>query len=607
MARALVVGDVRDGELAAKLRAAGATGVDRVPAAALPRALHETVGPDGVLVVAGDLIAHGTVLRHLLTVPGGGSVALTGTADDLGAPVSVARGQVTGCGGPPVPPAAPATFLGALRLSPETVAAVPRAAGRGEGPGAVDALLADLHAAGARIGTQPVRLLVAGRAAGDADAAALRHRLDAVDEDAAALRLAVKEQDDFFTTFAISTWSPHVTRLAARLGLTPSMVTALSVVLAVVAAAGFVRGTRAGLVTGGVLLYLSFVLDCVDGQVARYTRRFGAFGGWLDTMADRTKEYLAYAGLAWGAERAGIEGVWPLAVAAMVLQTVRHQTDFWYGALHDEAARRPAADVGGALGRMSVRVQSGGRSAAYWLKRIVVFPIGERWALMAVVAALGDGRAALLAVLACGAFAAAYTLTLRTLRARVMRVPVLAGADLPAVRDEQGRERAPARSRLRPLPLTGLALLAALAALAVAVGTLPGGRPGAVLLVLAAAGLAVLPRARPHDGALDWLVPAALRGTEYVALVALGAAFAVPWPWIFGATAVLALRHYDQQTRLEKGAPAARRLAWDVSWELRLAAVLVLVWFAPVAAFAAAALYVGVLLALQVRRSWVTG
>ena len=58
-------------------------------------------------------------------------------------------------------------------------------------------------------------------------------------------------------------------------------------------------------------------------------------------MADRAKEYLVYAGLAAGAERVGLTYAWALAIAAIVLQTVRHMTDTWYGALHDEAARRP--------------------------------------------------------------------------------------------------------------------------------------------------------------------------------------------------------------------------------------------------------------------------
>ena len=75
---------------------------------------------------------------------------------------------------------------------------------------------------------------------------------------------------------------------------------------AVAAALAFWQASRPAMIAGGVLLYLGFVLDCVDGQLARYTRRFDAFGGWLDTMADRGKEYVVYAGLAAGADRLGL-------------------------------------------------------------------------------------------------------------------------------------------------------------------------------------------------------------------------------------------------------------------------------------------------------------
>ena len=173
--------------------------------------------------------------------------------------------------------------------------------------------------------------------------------------------------------------------------------TAASVVLAALAAGAFAVASRPAMVAGAVLLYLGFVLDCVDGQLARYTRRFSAFGGWLDTMADRAKEYAVYAGLAAG-QRAGLAEAWSLAIAAMALQTVRHMTDTWYGV----AARRggaPAAagaaasgGVGDRLSAASDRVQADAGSVAYWLKRIVVFPIGERWAPIALTAALFDGR-----------------------------------------------------------------------------------------------------------------------------------------------------------------------------------------------------------------------
>ena len=191
-----------------------------------------------------------------------------------------------------------------------------------------------------------------------------------------------------------------------------------------------------------MLLYLGFVLDCVDGQVARYTRHFSAWGGWLDTMADRAKEYVVYAGLGYGATQAGFRYGWALAIAAITLQTVRHMTDTWYGVLHDEAARRPKAvgtgggGIGDKLNAASNRVQADTGSVSYWLKRTVVFPIGERWALIAITVALFGPLVSLYAVLAWGVLAFAYTGALRTLRARWMRVPVLDTVDATLHRDD---------------------------------------------------------------------------------------------------------------------------------------------------------------------------
>src|SRR4051812_48702322 len=97
-------------------------------------------------------------------------------------------------------------------------------------------------------------------------------------EDDARLRAAVKANDGFFTTFFVSSYSPHVVRWAARAGLTPNQVTVFSMFLGVLAAAGFATGERFGLIAGAVLLQAAFLFDCVDGQLARYTQRFSALG-----------------------------------------------------------------------------------------------------------------------------------------------------------------------------------------------------------------------------------------------------------------------------------------------------------------------------------------
>jgi phosphatidylglycerophosphate synthase len=347
----------------------------------------------------------------------------------------------------------------------------------------------------------------------------------------------------------------------------------------VAAALAFWQASRPAMIGGAILLYLGFVLDCVDGQLARYTRTFGAFGGWLDTMADRAKEYAVYAGLAAGAERVGLPYAWPLAITAILLQTVRHMTDTWYGALHDEAAARPrpqaAAGVGARLSAASTKVQGDTGSVAYWLKRIVVFPIGERWALIAVLAAVSNGRVALITVVAWGLLAFAYTLALRSLRSLSMRVGVLDTVDTMRHRDDGPLTRSILTRAGLNAPLA-FAALGAVAAFALVVSLLAGwlDPPARVPFVLAAllvlaAGLSA--RAR-HGGPLDWLVPAALRAGEYLLVVAVGLIGSVPTPIVFLLLFTLALRHYDLTARMEKSAPTGKGEAGGVTlgWDVRV-------------------------------------
>ncbi len=546
-------------DLTAALHAAGAGAVERVwPANEPANRLRDIArraqdAGEPLLICADNLVAHPSLLWTLATEPAGRSTALV-VADAEG-DLREERGRVL-----PLTADAPGTvrYAGAIWLAPADLPLLIKAADR------PDLLPALLEAGLTPIATR-VRLLHAELVHTDAELAGARARIAAVDEDKARLRLAVKEKDDFFTTYAVSTWSPLVTKAAARLGLTPSGVTAWSVLFAVGAALAFWQASRPAMVAGGILLYLGFVLDCVDGQLARYTRRFGAFGGWLDTMADRAKEYAAYAGLAAGAERIGLPHAWPLAITAIVLQTVRHMTDTWYGALHDEAAARPrqpaAGGVGARLSAASNRVQGDTGSLAYWLKRIVVFPIGERWALIAVLAIFTDGRVALAAVVLFGLLAFAYTLALRSLRSLSMRVGVLNTVDTMRHRDDGPLTRHLLSRAGLGAPLA-VAAVAAIAALALMAGLLTGWPEPPATVALVVAGVLVLgaglsARAR-HDGPLDWLVPAFLRAAEYGLVIAVGVSGSVPTPVTYLLLFALALRHYDLTARMEKAAPDGR-------------------------------------------------
>ncbi|WP_279575667.1 CDP-alcohol phosphatidyltransferase family protein [Actinomadura barringtoniae] len=389
----------------------------------------------------------------------------------------------------------PATgFPGALRVPAARVGALADTAGRlvlELGPD--DDVVARL---GSDLGT-PVAdcldpRLACLRADGGPAAHAARTAVEAVDEDKVRLHNAVKGDDGFFTTFAVSTYSRYIARWAAGRGLTPNMVTSISMGIALVAAVWFAAGTRTGMIIGAVLFYLSFVFDCVDGQLARYTRQFSTLGAWLDAVFDRGKEYVVFAGLAIGSSVAAFDSsvhagnVWALAVAALALQTVRHMIDFSFGtsrrcrtlaralardeaeaagaaevaevepvaakepervaAAHDglvsegavvfappardEAAdgvapaarkaepeavsEKKASDRGSLVARLS-RSTSQVR-ALHWAKKIIVLPIGERFALIAITAALFNARVTFAALLLWGWVAAMYTLTGRVMR-----------------------------------------------------------------------------------------------------------------------------------------------------------------------------------------------
>ncbi|MDI6100519.1 DUF5941 domain-containing protein [Actinoplanes sp. NEAU-A12] len=589
------------GELTGALRAAGISAIDRLaPGADEVAHLRELArlardADESLLICADNLVAHPSLLWTLATEPAGRSTVLV--VPDPAGDLKEDRGRVIAT----TPGSGTVRYLGAMCVAPADLPLLQKAADHPD-------VLAEMLADGFVPVATRVRLLHAEQVDSPERLAAARDAVAAVDEDAARLRLAVKEQDDFFTTYAVSTWSPLVTRAAARLRLSPTAVTGLSVLFAVGAALLFWQASRLSMVLGGVLLYLGFVLDCVDGQLARYTRNFDAFGGWLDTMADRAKEYTVYAGLAAGADRLGLPYAWPLAITAILLQTARHMTDTWYGALHDEAAARPAPAAAGGVGARltaaSVKAQSQRGSLIYWAKRIVVFPIGERWALISVLAAVTNGRVALAAVVGFGLLAAAYTLALRSLRALSMRVGVLNTVDTGRHRDDGPLVRA-VLSRVgagRPLPLAAVFTAYALVTVAVFATGDPSRYPWLLALVAVPVLLAGFPGRTRHGRALDWLVPAALRAAEYLIVAAVGLYGEVPPPLVFLLLFTLTLRHYDLTARMEKGAPATRAGGAILGWDGRvlLLALAALLGYATAGTVALAAVVAGAFLVTAV-------
>ncbi|MCX5250547.1 CDP-alcohol phosphatidyltransferase family protein [Streptomyces sp. NBC_00201] len=376
-----------------------------------------------------------------------------------------------------------------------------------------------------------------------------------VDEEAVRLKSAVKSRDGFFTTFCISPYSRYLARWCARRGLTPNQVTTASLLTALIAAGCAATGTRVGFVAAGILLICSFVLDCTDGQLARYSLQYSTLGAWLDATFDRAKEYAYYAGLALGAARGGGgDDVWALALGAMILQTCRHVVDFSFNeANHDATANTsPTAALSDKLDSVGWTV---------WVRRMIVLPIGERWAMIAVLTAVTTPRITFYVLLAGCAFAATYTTAgrvLRSLTRRAQRTDRAAQA-LADLADNGPLASLVARAtRVR----LGAPLLVATAGAAVLAVSLVSGVTwapvaGAVVYTVTA-GQALY---RPLKGALDWLVPPLFRFAEYGTVLVLAAKADVngALPAAFGLVAAVAYHHYDTVYRIRgnAGAPPA--------------------------------------------------
>ena len=356
--------------------------------------------------------------------------------------------------------------------------------------------------------------------------------------------LANRVDDGFYSTMVVRRASKPLTRIAIRAGWTPNAITIVSLIVGLAAAASFATGSWVWVLAGAVLLQLSLVIDCVDGEVARATGRFSSLGAWLDAATDRVKEFAVYAGLAIGAGRNG-DDVWWVAIVLIVLQTSRHMSDYDFARIQKtREAQAPRADIrdpsdplpegeGRLAGAVQVSARVNRRSAIRWMKKILHMPIGERWLMLSVLSVVAGPRWALIGLLIAGGVALTYVAI-----GRIVRSLTWSGRSAPDGVDVL-------RAQLDAGPV--------------------------------AAGLArLMPGIRPRlDGRFGWGVPPVLRAVELggiawiMAISTVGLSAATFWLLFF-----VAYHHYDNLYRSLQGSVAPRWLTYmGLGWEGRLGIV----------------------------------
>jgi phosphatidylglycerophosphate synthase len=91
-----------------------------------------------------------------------------------------------------------------------------------------------------------------------------------------------------------------LSRLLIHTRISPNVISVVAMLIGVLAAWCFSRGTREGMILGAIVLQVSGVADCVDGDLARMMHKESAVGKWLDFAGGQLVHLCLFAGMGAG-------------------------------------------------------------------------------------------------------------------------------------------------------------------------------------------------------------------------------------------------------------------------------------------------------------------
>ena len=323
-------------------------------------------------------------------------------------------------------------FAGAIRISQrqreDVIKALEGAANSELSGNAIDLILVALTRARVQVDAAELWAAPYARSSDDLVRENIKSELANLNMGKLRLKMANRANDGFYSVFFLRKFSKLLTWLAVRVNATPNQVTLISFAIGLYSAFCFTKGTFSQTLLGAVLLQLSIIVDCVDGELARYTRKFSKLGAWLDAVTDRVKEYMVFLGLAIGAEKSG-QDLWIPALVMMLIQTFRHLSDYNFARSIKQRAEEQflapidfSADFDGII--PSEREPKG--RLRYWLGKIIQFPIGERWLVISASAVIGG---------------ASFTFTVMPILAFISALVVFRGRTIRTLKMQKERSR----------------------------------------------------------------------------------------------------------------------------------------------------------------------
>ena len=323
-------------------------------------------------------------------------------------------------------------FAGAIRISQrqrdEVIKTLEGAANSELSGNAIDLVLVALTRARVQVDAAELWAAPYARSSDDLVREKVKSELANLNMGKLRLKMANRANDGFYSVFFLRKFSKLLTWLAVRVNATPNQVTLISFAIGLYSAFCFTKGTFSQTLLGAALLQLSIIVDCVDGELARYTRKFSKLGAWLDAVTDRVKEYMVFLGLAIGAEKSG-QDLWIPAIVMMLIQTFRHLSDYNFARSIKQRAEEQfiapidfSADFDGII---PSEPEPKGR-LRYWLGKIIQFPIGERWLVISASAVIGG---------------ASFTFTVMPILAFISALVVFRGRTIRTLKMQKERSR----------------------------------------------------------------------------------------------------------------------------------------------------------------------
>jgi phosphatidylglycerophosphate synthase len=101
-----------------------------------------------------------------------------------------------------------------------------------------------------------------------------------------------KPRDAWWTVLLVDPLASRLVRIVApHRRITPNVLTTVATIIGLAAAACFAQQTRWWLIAGALLFHVSFVVDCMDGKIARLNGTGSLFGAWFDFVFDRLRVF----------------------------------------------------------------------------------------------------------------------------------------------------------------------------------------------------------------------------------------------------------------------------------------------------------------------------